>query len=160
MVVAEDPPLGRDPNSWLAAAARRRRAGFASRQDAYEHYASRPALAGLDSAALRAYVDHGLEDLEDGGVRLRCRPEHEALIAEMATDHDCFARLATVTCPVMLAGGGATDELDRTTRPLAARLARAQTEVLPGLGHLGPLEDPGAVATSVDRFLTGVAQPR
>lgn len=158
VVVAEDPPLGRDPNSWLAAAARRRRDVFASRQEAYEHYASRAALAHLDADALRAYVDHGFEDLEDGSVRLRCRPEHEALIAEMATDHDAFTHLARIACPVMLAGGGTTEGLDHTTRPLAGRLARVQTEVLAGLGHLGPLEDPGAVATSVARFLTGGGQ--
>ena len=154
VVIPADPPLGRDQDSWLAAAARRRRDVFASRQEAYEHYASKPPLGALDAATLRAYVDHGFEDLGDGRVRLRCRPEHEAVIAEMATHHDCFARLASIACPVMLAGGGNTEGLDRTTRPLAARLPRALTEVLPGLGHLGPLEEPGAVAISAERFLS------
>ncbi len=154
VVVPADPPLGRDRDSWLAAAARRRRDVFPSRQEAYEHYASKPPLAHLDAATLSEYVDRGFEDLPDGRVRLKCRPEDEAVIAEMATEHDCFARLPSITCPVMLAGGGHTEGLDRTTRPLAARLPRALTVVLPGLGHLGPLQQPYAVATSAEHFLS------
>ncbi len=154
VVVPVDRPLGRDPESWLAAAARRRRDEFGSRQEAYEHYASKPPLSELDAAALGAYVDHGFEDLDHGGVRLRCRPEHEALLAEMATDHDCFTRLAEVACPVMLAGGGSTDGLTRTTKSLVARLQQGLTEVLPELDHLGPLQDPNAVAVSAERFLS------
>ncbi len=155
VVVPADPPLGRDPDSWMAAAARRRRDVFSSREEAFQHYASKPPLADLDRACLRAYVDHGLEDVADGTVRLRCRPEHEALVAELATEHDCFARLGRITCPVMLAGGEATEGFARAMEPLARRLHAAQLEILTGLGHLGPLQDPGAVASSVERFLEG-----
>jgi len=156
VVPAADPPLGRDPDSWLAAAARKRRDVFASRQVAYEHYASKPPLGDLDPACLRAYVDHGFEDLADGTVRLKCRPEQEARVAEMATEHDCFARLGRISCPVMLAGGEATEGLAHAVEPLVSRLPRgAQTEVLPALGHLGPLQDPAAVAMSALRFLSG-----
>ena len=154
VMVPADPPLGPDPDSWLAAAARKRRDMFASRTAAYEHYASKPPLDTLDRACLRAYVDHGFEDLADGTVRLRCRPEHEALIAEMATEHDCFARLDRVTCPVMLAGGEATEDFARSTEPVARRLTTdTRIHVLPGLGHLGPLQDPDAVAVSASEFL-------
>ena len=158
VVVPADPPLGPDPDSWLAAAARRRRETFASRHEAYRNYASKPPLADLDEAALRAYVDHGFEDREDGTVALKCRPEHEALIAEMATAHDCFSRLGMVACPVMLAVGGATEGIGRTTAAVAGRLPRAETEVLSGLGHLGPLQDPRSVAASVTRFLGGLGR--
>jgi len=154
VMVPADPPLGPDPDSWLATAARKRRDVFASRTAAYEHYASKPPLDNLDRACLRAYVDHGFEDLPDGTVRLKCRPEHEALVAEMATEHDCFTRLERVACPVMLAGGEEAEGFARAIEPVARRLTSdTQIQALPGLGHLGPMQDPDAVATSASEFL-------
>jgi len=158
VMVPVDPPLGPDPDSWLAAAARKRRDVFASRVEAHEHYASKPPLDTLDGACLRAYVDHGFEDLPDGTVRLKCRPEHEALMAEMATEHDCFTRLDRIACPVMLAGGEATEGYARSTEPLLSRLRpMAQVQVLAGLGHLGPMQAPDEVGHSASEFLTGIS---
>lgn len=160
VVVPADPPLGPDPDSWLASAARRRREVFASRDEAYRTYSSKAPLATLDPEVLQAYVEHGFEDLDDGGVRLRCRREHEAVIDELATAHACFVRLPRVACPVTLACGD-TDAQDRTTLGiLAARLPRARIEVLPGLGHLGPLQQPAAVGASILRCLALRAEGR
>lgn len=154
VVVPAEPPLGRDPDNWLAAAARRRRDTFASCEEAYQHYAGRASLVGLDPAALQAYVSYGFDGLPDGSVRLKCQPEHEARIYEMATAHDCFGRLAEVRCPVMLACGGESEAcLPGPAREIAARLPRPSTEELPGLGHLGPLEDPATVAASIARYV-------
>lgn len=154
VVVPADPPLGRDPDNWLAAAARRRRDSFASCAEAYDHYASRSPLASVDPAALQAYVRYGFDATSDGSVRLKCRPEHEARLYEMATAHDCFGRLGEVRCPVMLACGGASEAcLPGPAGDIAARLPRSSTEELPGLGHLGPLEDPSTVAASIARYV-------
>ena len=159
VIVPADPPLGRDPDNWLAAAARRRRDTIASCEEAYDHYAGRPSLAGLDPAALQAYVTYGFERLPSGSVQLKCQPEHEARIYEMATAHDCFGRLPEVRCPVMLACGGASEAcLPGPARDIAARLPRSSTEELPGLGHLGPLQDPTTVAASIARYV-GTAPP-
>ena len=85
-------------------------------------------------------------------MRLRCRPETEARIAEMATAHDCFARLGAIACPVTIACGADTDAYGPAVLPAqAAPLRQATTEVLPGLTHHGPLEDPAAVAASIRR---------
>lgn len=151
-LVPVDPPLGPDRGSWLAALTRRRTEVFASRDQAYANFASKPPFAGLHPDALRAYVDHGFEDLPDGGVRLLCRPESEALVYEMASAHDGFPRLGDVRCPVTLACGADTDAFGPPALAAqAARLPRVRTEALPGLGHLGPLEDPDAVALSILR---------
>ncbi|MBW3646043.1 MAG: alpha/beta hydrolase, partial [Actinobacteria bacterium] len=78
----------------------------------------------------------------------------EARIYEMATAHDCFGRLGEVRCPVLLARGGASEAcLPGSVREIAARLPRASTEELPGLGHLGPLEDPATVAASIASYV-------
>lgn len=150
IVVPADPPLGRDPDSWLAEQARRRRTTFASRAEALDHYAGRRPLSRLDPAVLRAYVEHGLEDADDGAVRLKCVPDYEALVYEMATEHDCFVRLANVHCPVILVRGAHSDACPPGLfETLAGRLPRSRSEVLPGVSHLGPLEDPAAVARSI-----------
>jgi pimeloyl-ACP methyl ester carboxylesterase len=154
VLVAADPPLGRDTGNWLAAGARRRRDRFGSREEARAHYAARPPFAGWAPDAVAAYVEHGLEDAGDGTVRLKCRPDDEALVYEMATAHDGFSRLADVRCPVMLASGERTEAFTPAARAaLVDRLPDARTEVLPGLDHFGPLEDPAAVASSIRRFL-------
>jgi len=157
IVVPADPPLGRDEANWLAAGARRRRDDFESREQAYDHYRSRGLFARWDDEALRFYVENGFEDTPDGGVRLACRPENEALVYEMATANDCFARLGDVRCPVMLAQGSDSDGLaPATVEAMEGRLTQVTTEVLEGLRHFGPLEDPRRVAASIRTFLATV----
>ncbi|MGI8622112.1 MAG: alpha/beta fold hydrolase [Solirubrobacteraceae bacterium] len=152
IVVPADPPLGRDRESWLAQSTRRRRAAFPSREDALRAYAAKPPLCDLDPDVLGAYVQHGFEDVAGEGVRLKCRPEHEALVYEMATAHACFAGLPRVRCPVTLARGGRSEAFTAgRAAEVAARLPVVHTEEHLALGHLGPLEDPGAVADSVRR---------
>ncbi len=155
-VVPADPPLGRDPDNWLAVGARRRRQWFPSRPEAYANYATKPPFSEVAPAALHAYVDHGFADVPDGGVELKCRAEHEALVHEMATAHDCFAHLDEVRCPVLLARGERSEAFGPALiQHLVPRLTRVTTEVLPGVGHLGPLEDPEAVGSSLCRFFSG-----
>ena len=142
----------------MAEQALRRRATFASREEAFRHYASKQPLDALDSEVLRAYVDHGFEDTDEGGVRLKCRPRDEASVYEMATAHDAYPRLHEVTCPVTVAWGSESHGWtpDRAGS-LAGRLPSGRSEVLAELGHFGPLERPQQVASSIRRFL---AHPR
>lgn len=158
VIVAADPPLGPDDHSWLAARARHRRTTFASRDEARRHYAAKPPMDAMTPDALQAYVDHGFEDTEDGGVRLRCDPEDEAAVYENATAHDAYGRLPEVTCPVAVACGAETEGCTpERAESLVGRLPRGQREVVSGMGHLGPLQRPDAVASSIARFFADVA---
>ena len=155
VIVPADPPLGRDLGNWLAAGARRRREVFASREEALANYVGKPPFDRWAPEALAEYVEHGFTDQPDGSVRLKCRGEHEALVYEMATAHDGFARLGEVRCPVLVARGGDTEAMSPPALSgLVERLPDARVELLPGLGHFGPLEDPAAVAASIRRFVT------
>lgn len=137
----------------LAAGARRRREVFADRASALENFAGKPPFSSLAPEALRAYVDHGFDDLGDGTVRLKCRGEVEAATYEMAGGHGAAKRLGEIGCRVVFAAGG------RTTTPFGAEhlaeLARgmrdAGVETFPELGHFGPMEDPASVAASIRR---------
>jgi pimeloyl-ACP methyl ester carboxylesterase len=150
-----DPPGAQD--NPLSEGALRRRAVFPSKEDAFENYAAKPPLSVLDERVLRAYVEHGFEELPDGTVTLRCRPEDEAEVYRMGFEHAAFARFGEVRCPVIVACGETTDAIGPdTVAKQAAALPDGCAEVLPGLGHFGPLEDPAAVA---DRIVAAFAPP-
>jgi pimeloyl-ACP methyl ester carboxylesterase len=149
-----DGPHKQDLSRPLARGARQRREIFASREEAYDNYASKPPLDVLDPEALAAYVEFGFVDLSDGTVLLRCRGETEARIYESGIRNPAFPGLAKIECPVVLACGSESEDFNQVTLGrLAARLAKSRLEVLPSMGHFGPLQDPKAVAESVIRAL-------
>lgn len=129
---------------------RRRRSRFPSRAAAIENYRSKPPYDAFAPDVLDAYVEHGLASHADGAVHLKCRPEVEARIYQMGPYHRAWDGLPAISCPVTIARGG-------TPQPgpglwagdLAKRLPHGRLEVFEGLGHLGPLEDPGRVAALV-----------
>lgn len=140
----------------LAAGARRRREVFDSRDAAYDNYAGKPPFSVLAPDALRAYVDYGFDDLDDGTVRLKCRGEVEAATYEMAVQHGAATRLHEITCPVILASGGQTDTPfgPALMDELATRIPNGRAEPFPDLGHFGPLQDPPAIAASIRAAFT------
>jgi pimeloyl-ACP methyl ester carboxylesterase len=134
----------------LAAGALRRREVFGSRREAIANFAGKAPYDRLDGVVLTAYVDNGFASVDGNGIRLRCRREHEAMVYSHAFSHDAFAHFGEVRCPVTLACGADTDGFGPDLlSAFAQRLVAPTTVVLPGLGHFGPLEDPGAVAASV-----------
>ncbi len=150
IVISPSWPAAGHENNHLAASARRRRAVFASRREAYENYSSKPPLSALAPEALDAYVEYGFADLPEGGVKLKCDPEDEARVYAMAPFHDAFEHLGHVSCPVTVAFGESTDTFGPDyMAELASRLARGRIEMLATLGHFGPMEDPQAVAATV-----------
>lgn len=146
------PPFPSTANP-LAEGARRRREVFDSRDAAYDNYASKPPFSALDPEALRAYVDFGFADLEDGTVRLKCRRDVEAATYEMAVQHGASSRVHEVGCPVVLASGGRTDTPfgPALMEQLAERIPQGRAEPFPELGHFGPLQEPDTIAASIRR---------
>ncbi|MBV8160011.1 MAG: alpha/beta hydrolase [Acidimicrobiia bacterium] len=154
VVMPMDDPLGPHDNP-LSEGALRRRAVFSSRREAFENFASKPPFSALHPDALGVYVEHGFADADDGQVRLKCRPADESQMYRMGSAHAAFSHFGDVRCPVVLACGETTNAFGPDLiEQQAARLPHARTEVLPGLGHFGPLEDPAAVASAVRRAFT------
>jgi pimeloyl-ACP methyl ester carboxylesterase len=142
----------------LSEGARRRRATFPSRAEAMLRYAGRPPLDTLQAGVLADYVEHGFAETGDGSVRLKCDPEHEAATFD-APDKPTIASLGEVELPVIVAAGATRGEWSPGlfAPAVAQALPGARYEPHPTLGHLGPLENPYAVAQAV---LAGVATPR
>lgn len=148
------PSNGANP---LATAARRRRAEFGSRAEALRRYAGRPPLDTLRAGVLADYVEHGFAEAGDGSVHLKCTPEHEAATFD-APDKPTIGSLSAVEVPMVVAAGATLDGWSPGlfAPTVAEALPRARFERHPTLGHLGPLENPYAVAQSV---LAGAVTP-
>ncbi len=95
---------------------------------------------------LDAYVAHGLGEV-DGGVELRCAPEHEAEFFAAGLDHGAYDRLGEVVAPVLLvAGEQSTTHPPEMLDAIAAPLRNVSVAVVPATTHFLPMEDPAAVA--------------
>jgi pimeloyl-ACP methyl ester carboxylesterase len=147
--VAWPAPFSMDDHP-LVAGALRRRDHFASVAAAVERLGSKPPLADLHPDALRAYVEAGVVPTPDGQVTLKCAREDEAQTYRMGPQQRSFDHLGEVTCPVSVARGSRSTSLSpELAQRQVATLPSGRLEVLDGLGHFGPLEDPARVAASI-----------
>jgi pimeloyl-ACP methyl ester carboxylesterase len=143
----------------MAEQTRRRAAVFASRAEARDRLKSRPAYATWRDDALDAFVEHGLADLPDGRVALRCSPEHEAACYLSPTTS--IADVTNVRIPVAIAAGLEPDVFgaELSARELSAAIPHARLVEHPGLGHFGPFEDPvGVGRAAITALADGAGQ--
>jgi pimeloyl-ACP methyl ester carboxylesterase len=139
----------------MSDAARRRREVFPSRADALMRYASRTPLGVWRADALAAYVEHGFEDLADGTVRLKCRPESEARTFECETKMT-LDRIEGLAVPTVVAVGGEEPTGAMFGTPIVDVMANARLASYPHLGHFGPLQDPSSIGADVLEAATSI----
>ena len=143
----------------MAEQAARRRATFPSRADVMWRYAERAPLSLLRADCLRAYVEHGFRDDEDGAVTLRCAPAVEAGVFARSGDIS-LDDVDGVSIPVTVAFGAVESSAVFSPASLAgdvaARVKSGRLEGFDALGHLGPMQDPELVAASVLAFASSV----
>lgn len=73
---------------------------------------------------------------------------------EAIRGHDAVGRLRSITCPVLIAAGE-DDSIapPRYSRQLAAHLPQARLEIMAGIGHAPPIEDPRGFNRLIEGFL-------
>ena len=80
----------------------------------------------------------------------------EAAVYEGAPTHPGWSRLPSVACPVAVMTGEHTDAVGGDLARLQAeRIPGGRVEVVPGVGHFGPMEDPPRLARAVADALLG-----
>ena len=138
----------------MAGPARSRRGSFPSRAEALARYASRPPLSAMRPDVLAIYVRDGFVDQPDGSVALACSPDDEARTFE-AEIKVRTSTIAGVAAAVTVAVGHDEEGPNpaRLGSAIVAALPRAELLVCPELGHLGPFEDPPAVAALIGEHL-------
>jgi pimeloyl-ACP methyl ester carboxylesterase len=143
---------------------RRRRAEFPSGTAAFQRLRASPTFANWSEPALRTYLQYGFEHLQDGTVRLLCKPHIEAAmlvpICEAieqiyAGDErgNPFSWLSEIKCPVRIA---TTEQSAAFHKQMVARafalIPTASQWNFDGVGHCIPQEAPELLIEALQRF--------
>ena len=142
----EAPAFSQSP---LALGAAKRRAVFASREEAFQRYRGRGAFTTWPDEALRDYLRDGLRERPDGEVELSCAPDWEA--ANFSSHaHDPWGPLHAVRAPVRIlrAENGSTCSA-ASAEPFVADNPSFSVETIPGTTHFLPLERPDLVRETI-----------
>jgi pimeloyl-ACP methyl ester carboxylesterase len=127
----------------IAEAARRRRPSFASLDDAFSNFASKPPMSAFTTEALHAYVDHGFRTGDDGQVHLKCAPQFEAGTFEATGTNETWAHLPSIEVPVwVVCGEPEIDTPSMISRRIAERLPAGRYLELDDVDHFGPMTHP------------------
>ncbi len=137
----------------LVRGARRRRELWSDRGEARTTYSSKKVFASWRPEVLDDYLDAGMVDLPEGGVRLRYPREWEARIFA-AAPHDLWAHLRKVSVPTLFVQGEHSDTfLDAARARVEREVPASRTVVVAGSSHFLPMERPSELARVIDEFL-------
>ena len=146
-------PAGFNP---MSERARRRRAVWDSNDELFERLRAGTPLAAWREDFLRAYVTYGTDPQPNGTVRLKCPPEIEAQVYEMAPGNTGWDKLAELGCPTLVLTGEESPMWSGDRGEIAAaRIPNGRAEKIAG-GHFFPMEHPDETTERVVGFLTTV----
>ena len=132
---------------------RDRRRRWESREKFIEHHRTRKAYKDFTESAYRDYAEGGLEPTGDGDFRLVFNPAWEAF--NFQTTPYIWDGLAKTTVPTLLLSAEHTYLHDRAVLLHHAKRFSSQVEyqILHGLHHLAPQQDPETVASIIKTWL-------
>ncbi|MBJ9976614.1 alpha/beta hydrolase [Pseudomonas sp. S75] len=116
-----------------------RREAFPDRESAHRYFASKALFRAFDPDCLQAYVDHGLEQAEQG-VRLHFDASTEMRIYR-SIPHTSPAPARQLQVPLAMVRGQHSGVVRRHHALAVRRLPRGECHSVPG-GHMFPLERP------------------
>lgn len=134
---------------FMVKSAKRRRRTFPSRAEALENYAAKQPMCDFNAGVLYDYVTYGFGDRQDRTVELKCPPDTEAQVFASTFTQRSWDILEHLPCPVSILRGSETDEMHRATAADMYREFGISQLEIEGLGHFGPLQSPGQVATEI-----------
>jgi pimeloyl-ACP methyl ester carboxylesterase len=137
----------------------RRRRVWADRQECLADLAGKPFFAPWPAESLRAYVESGTRERADGQVELVYPPDWEAQIfATVPTDVWRYVRSLHVPS-LWIRGERSGTFGEGCLRRVGRLLPGARTLVIPGAGHMVPLEQPAETAAAILEFLESLDRP-
>ena len=137
----------------LVRGARRRRELWSDRAEARNTYSGKKIFASWDPEVLDDYLEAGMVDVPQGGVRLRYPRECEARIFS-AAPHDLWAELRKVSVPTLFVQGESSDTfLDAARARVERDVPASLTAVVADSSHFLPMERPAELARVINEFL-------
>jgi pimeloyl-ACP methyl ester carboxylesterase len=144
----------------IVTGALRRRRRFASFDEAYTNFRSKPPLALMVDDALHQYVDHGFRRVPaaDGSDRieleLRCPPELEAAIFVTGVGNGVWDLLPEIPTPTLVLGGRVEERQPSSqSEAIAGHLAAGTYVGLDDQTHFGPFSHPDETAQLIADFV-------
>jgi len=135
----------------LAAAARKRRQVFPSREAAFDGWRAKAMFAPFEPGALDLYVAEGLRERRDGQVELKCSGEVEASVFDATGILDLYAQAPRLVAPTLLLRAGRGHFPKASFEALAERIPNVEYLDLDA-GHLMPMTDAELTVDTVLAF--------
>ena len=144
----------------LVGPALHRRRVFESQQAAFARYREKDIFSGLDDARLRACVEAMTQPRSDGavgpGVELVYSPEWEAAVYATGP-FNVWPLISRLNLPLLVVQGQRSHACSPANmRRLERRHPCAVYKVVPGAGHMLPLEKPDEVADILRKYMERV----
>jgi pimeloyl-ACP methyl ester carboxylesterase len=144
---------GLDERLSPAAATKKRRTQWASRDEAWRHFHAKPAFARWDERMLSDYIDYAIPQTGANGARTLAFDRHVEYLIYRTLPHTLGARLARgAQVPVGFIAGTHSKEVQQVGLDLTRRIAGEHFEWIEG-SHLFPMERPIDTARAVQRML-------
>jgi pimeloyl-ACP methyl ester carboxylesterase len=94
-----------------------------------------------------------LRERDDGTWELKCPPDDESEMYAHGPAHALWQRLPEIRARVHVVCGAETNAVTpEFGQRIVDRLPDATLEVMPHVGHFGPVQDPDAAAASIVAF--------
>jgi len=149
---------GLDERLSPAAATRNRRTHWASREEAWRHFHTKPAFARWDERVLSDYVDFGIPQTAVDGTRALAFDRQIEYLIYRTLPRTLGARLAHGSpVPVGFIAGTHSKEVRQVGLEATRRATRGRLEWIEGT-HLFPMEKPIETARAVQRVLRSLRE--
>jgi len=149
---------GLDERLSPAAATRTRRTHWASREEAWRHFYSKPAFARWDERMLSDYIDFGIPQVAHDGSRSLAFDRRIEYQIYRTLPHTLGARLARgAPVPVGFIAGTRSKEIRQVGLSATRRATGGHVEWIEG-SHLFPMEKPIETARAVQRMLRELSE--
>jgi pimeloyl-ACP methyl ester carboxylesterase len=147
---------GLDERLSPAAATKKRRTNWASRDEAWRHFRAKPAFARWDERMLSDYIDFGIAQTGANGTRSLTFDRAVEYLIYRTLPHTLGARLAHGSpVPVGFIAGTRSREVRQVGLAMTRRITGEHFEWMEG-SHLFPMERPIDTARAVQRMLNAL----
>lgn len=122
-----------------------------------QYMKSRTLFQRWDGNVLELYVKHGFQRDQEGGIRLVCSPQREAVLFMGGMKYDPWPLFPQIHCPVLVLEG------ENSENRIYAALEKASSLMPQGsyfqtidAGHLIPMEKPNETANVIMEYFHGI----
>jgi lipase len=137
----------------LAVRALKRKEKWNNRKEARSYLRSKPLFNNWNPEMLDLYIQHGIEEAGNGGVRLVCPPKRESALYMGNQRFDPWPVLGNVNCPTLVIEGESSDYKKFVDmKKAAAAFPRGAYRMMKGVGHFIPMERPREIAAMIKEF--------